>query len=244
MKEIIQEAYALFGAYKAILPLDVCTDCCMDPGDAALLASLPVHEIPHDLLMEYNDEASTGKTPAAEIKHFLPRYLELIATFEFPSHSAELSLERLNPTLEEEWSAVELDFLTRFTTAFWKTCLAAYPLPAYESIDAILVMVWRSGLEVTDLLDQWQEENTLSSVLHFWDLYVEGFEGKRSLKLKNAFAEADISEQLKDWVSQNETKTAFRMHVEKLILNDTSTIDEEQSDQLSQLYDMLSYAFA
>lgn len=77
--------------------------------------------------------------------------------------------------------------------------------------------------------------------MHFWDLYVEGFEGKRALKLRNTFAEADISQQLNNWVSQGEIQLAFEAHIETLILNDNPSLDEERSDQLNMLYDMLNF---
>lgn len=74
----------------------------MKEKDTELLARLPINEILQELLMEYNDQASTGVTPSTEIKDFLPRYLELITDFHVPSHSMEICLNRLNSMLDGE----------------------------------------------------------------------------------------------------------------------------------------------
>ncbi|MEM6262875.1 MAG: hypothetical protein AAGI38_10235 [Bacteroidota bacterium] len=143
MEEIIKEAYSLFENYQAQSPLDICTDCCMDKKDEGVLASLPVKEIPKSLLMEYNDGAATAKTPINELKHFLPRYIELIVNFDFPSHSTEISLKRLKPFDREEWTSDEIEFLEKFAFTFFKKCISIHPLPKSEVIDSILIMFWR-----------------------------------------------------------------------------------------------------
>src|SRR5262245_29372956 len=110
LEEIIEQSYRLFATYKVTRPLDVCTDdCCMSPADEARLATLPVKSIPKELLEEYNDEAKPEKTRIDEVKHFLPRYLDLIGQFQFPTHSTELSFSRLVPFEKSEWTSDELD---------------------------------------------------------------------------------------------------------------------------------------
>ncbi|TYZ05886.1 hypothetical protein FY528_20265 [Hymenobacter lutimineralis] len=154
MKEIIKTAYRIFSKYKAARPLDICTECCMNINNEALLASLPVHDIPKDLLGKYNDEASTGKTPISELKHFLPRYIELASHFQFPSHSPELSFKRLTPFDKSEWTSAELTFLNRFSLEYFKYCLSIYPLPTeYEGIDSILIMLWLGSFDIDTLLE-------------------------------------------------------------------------------------------
>lgn len=131
----------------------------MKPEDEAKLASLPVRQIPKDLLADYNDGAKPNKTTIEEVKHFLPRYLDLIAQFQFPTHSAELSFSRLIPFDKTEWTKQELDLLNQFTIEYFKHCLSIYPLPSFnDRIDTILIMLWKAGFNVGNLLTIWESE--------------------------------------------------------------------------------------
>ncbi|MBO9566081.1 MAG: hypothetical protein J7621_25120, partial [Niastella sp.] len=129
LQETIELAYRIFRHYPAMRPLDVCTEgCCMEPAGEERLAIMPVQEIPLSLLMEYNDGAKSSKTPTGEVKHFLPRYFELVSNFQFPSHSTELSFCRLAPFDQQEWTADELEVLNSFAIEFFRKCLHAYPI--------------------------------------------------------------------------------------------------------------------
>jgi hypothetical protein len=238
MEEIIKEAYSLFENYKAQSPLDICTDCCMDKKDEGLLANLPIKEIPKSLLMEYNDGATTAKTPINELKHFLPRYIELIGNFDFPSHSTEISLKRLEPFDREEWTSSELEFLEKFALTFFKNCISIHPLPENETIDSILIMFWRGQFKLTELLNSWKMDNSVFSTLHFKDLYFEGFKQKNPMKMSNAFGEIEVSKILRDWVDKREVQIKFKENIEKIIMDEIE-LDEYQLNQLNILYEIL-----
>lgn len=239
MEEIIKEAYGLFETYKALSPLDICTDCCMDKKDEGLLARLPVKNIPKKLLMEYNDGAATAKTPINELKHFLPRYIELIAYYDFPSHSTELSLKRLTPFNSEEWTFEEIVFLEKFALTFFKNCISTHPLPYNEAIESILIMLWKGPFNLPELLSSWTLDNSLSSTLHFKDLYFEGFKQKNPSKISNAFGDGDLSNVLRNWIDNRDVQTKFSENIERIIMADVK-LDEFQSNQLSILYGILS----
>jgi len=239
MKEIVNEAYNLFENYKAKSPLDICTDCCMDKKDEGLLASLPVKDIPKSLLIEYNDGAATEKTPINELKHFLPRYIELIGNFDFPTHSTEIALKRLEPFDSEEWSSDEKEFLKKFSLIFFKKCLSTYPLPKNEAIDSILIMFWRGQFKLTELLNNWESDKSLSSTLHFKDLYFEGFKQKNPSKMSSAFGEEEISKILRDWIDKKEVQTHFKENIEKIIMDEVQ-LDEFDLNQLNILYEILN----
>ena len=51
----------MFSKYRVNRPLDVCTECCMEIADEARLASLPVRQIPVELLSKYNGSAHSTK---------------------------------------------------------------------------------------------------------------------------------------------------------------------------------------
>ncbi len=241
LKEIIDSAYEVFSKYRANRPLDVCTDCCMKIEDEARLASLPVKQIPLELLSEYNDGAKPAKTTIEEIKHFLPRYLELISEFNFPAHSAELSLSRLSPFDRNEWTETELEILNTFTKEFFKHTLSVYPIPSFNNqIDAILIMFYGADFDINSLLEIWEETDTLESILHFKDLYIDGF-NTRKTKLSNSFADEQLSEILANWIESKKVSKIFRERIENVILGDFN-VEEKAMNELNLLYEVVRQA--
>lgn len=240
MKEIIKTAYHIFSGYKAARPLDICTDCCMDINNEALLASLPVRDIPQNLLSEYNDGASTDKTPVSELKHFLPRYIELVSHFQFPSHSAELSFRRLTPFDKSEWTPVELKFLHTFSLEYFKHCLSVYPLPIeYTGIDSILIMLWRGSFNLDAILKYWADNNSIESTLHFQYLYFKIFNQINYHKLSTAFSDNFISLKIISWINHTDIKRNFSTSIEDIFMNNSIQIAPHDLEQLNVLYDIL-----
>ena len=238
LKEIIDIAYETFAKYRANRPLDVCTDCCMKIEDEARLASLPVRQIPLDLLTEYNDSAKPAKTSIEEIKHFLPRYLELISEFNFPTHSTEISFSRLVPFDKNEWTETELELLDTFAKEFFKHCLSNYPISTFDRIDAILIMFCNAHFDINSLLHIWEETDNLESVLHFNDLYFHCFNTKKA-KLSNSFDDGKLSGMLVNWIESKKVSRIFRERIEKVILGDYD-VEEITLYQLNSLYEIVN----
>ncbi|MES2732348.1 MAG: hypothetical protein V4714_11380 [Bacteroidota bacterium] len=239
LKETVEKLYEQFSTYKAVRPLDICTYCCMSIENEELLASLLVREIPKDLLAEYNDGASTAKTPIDELKHFLPRYLELISQFEFPTHSAEIALRRLTPYDETEWSEQELKLLRQFSLDYFEYCLAVYPLPEYIQIDSVIIMLWHSQFEIKDLLLLWETDKSKESILHYKDLMFYGFKQHNPSKLNNPFGGKPIYDFLRQWLDKEEVIKHFSGAIEEIILQEES-LEEPDLDELNLLYEILA----
>jgi hypothetical protein len=239
MKETVEKAYELFSKYRADRPLDVCTDCCMKIEDEERLASLPVREIPVDLLSEYNDSAKPEKTRIEEVKHFLPRYLDLISEYKFPTHSTELSFSRLLPFDKNEWAENEFELLEKFATEFFNQILQTYPIPFFnDRIDTILIMLWRVEFDIATLLRVWERTDTLQSILHFNDLYFHGFNEYNKSVLFSSFGDKELSNTLTNWLENVKTKEIFEARIEKIILGDFD-IDERVINELNLLYEIV-----
>jgi hypothetical protein len=234
----IQNAYNLFSRYQPTGTLDICTACCMKPEDERLLAALPVSDIPRDLLSEYNDGARTEKTELEEVKHFLPRYLELISQFNFPSHSTELSLSRLFRYYPSEWTKEESALLHRFMNEFFDHCLSTYPLPANDEIDSILIMFWAAHLDIQPLLDKWETSGSTTALLHFRDLHFNGFSQYNPTKLGNAFGDRNLADIIRAWLASEKVKQHFAARIEQVIIKN-EPLEEGDLDELNLLYDML-----
>lgn len=239
LTEIIDKSYGLFAKYHANGQLDICTNCCMSPDAAVKLASLPVREIPKDLLAEYNDGAKPYKTRVEEIKHFLPRYLDLVAQFEFPTHSAELSFSRLVPFNQNEWTKEELDLLYQFPKEYVKHCLSIYPIPSFnDSIDNILIMLWKAGFNINELLTIWENEQTNESALHFRDLHFHGFNKYNQIKLSSAFGDKELADILRIWLETETVKQNFADLIARLIIEKNKLADTD-INELNILYDII-----
>lgn len=240
LEETIERAYRIFKHYPVIRPLDVCTVCCMEPADEARLATMPVREIPQTLLMEYNDSAKPARTRIEEVKHFLPRYLELIAAFQFPSHSTELSFSRLVPFDATEWQPDELELLRDFSTGFFKQCLRVYPIAFMERIDAILIMFWNAGFDIDPLLDAWEKDDSVNAVLHFKDLYFNGFDQYNRTKMASSFGDEALADKLISWLGGVAVQALFAQRIEQIILGENK-LDINILKELDLLYDILHY---
>jgi hypothetical protein len=245
LTEIIDKSYQLFAKYNPTRPLDICTDCCMTPEDEAKLANLPVRQIPKDLLAEYNDGAAPAKTRIEEVKHFLPRYLELIGQFQFPTHSAELSFSRLIPFEKTEWSKQELNLLADFSKSYFKHCLSLYPIPSFsDGITTILIMFrgvdfdLKELFDLNDLLKIWEVEQTKESALHFRDLHFHGFDQYNSTKLFSAFGDKELADILRTWLDTETVKQNFADTIEQLIIEKNDLEDNDIND-LNLLYDII-----
>jgi len=239
LTEIIDKSYQLFAKYNPTRPLDICTDCCMTPADEGKLASLPVRQIPKELLAEYNDGAKPEKTRIEEVKHFLPRYFDLLGQFEFPTHSTELSFSRLIPFDKTEWTKDELELLNQFSLEYFKHCLAIYPLPSFcDRIDTILIMFWKADFNIDDLLKIWENVKTKESALHFRDLHFHGFDQYNQTKLFSAFGDKELADILHTWLDTEKVKQNFVDTIEELIL-EKNGLAETDINELNLLYDII-----
>lgn len=239
LKELIKRSYQEFSKYPASLPLDVCTECCMTIEETTKLASIPVDNIPQELLSNYNDSAKPEKTRIEEAKHFLPRYLELISEFSFPTHSPELSFSRLIPFDKNEWTKNEFEILLSFQVEYFRQCLKTYPLPLFgDKIDCIIIMFWRSGIGIDKLLKVWEETDNLESNLHFKDLYFEGFQQYNRSKLSNSFGDNKLCELLTNWIQDNRVNNIFQERIERVIV-DSTILDKQTIYEFNLLYEII-----
>ena len=239
LTEIIDKSYGLFAKYNPTRPLEVCTNCCMTLEDAEKLASFPIRQIPKDLLAEYNDSAKPEKTRIEEVKHFLPRYFDLLEQFEFPTHSTELSFSRLTPFDKTEWTKDELELLNQFSVEYFKHCLSIYPLPSFnDRIDTILIMFWKASFNVSNLLTIWESDKTKESALHFRDLYFHGFDQYNQTKLFSAFGDKELANILRTWLDTENVKHIFADIIKQLII-EKSNLSDTDINELNLLYDII-----
>lgn len=240
LQDIVSKSYQVFKKYMATIPLDACTACCLTKNQESELVSLSVHDIPFELLYDYNTAAKTKKPSIHEFKHFLPRFLELTADQKFLHHSAELVLSRFHYYDTNEWTGEEKELMQNFGQAYFSQCLTIYPLPELETIDSILIMLSETKINIESLLTSWTGFQSKESVLHFNDLVIRGFRSDRQDELVSSFGGKDLSKLIFEWLSSDTTKHAFAEKIEKFILEPPADVEQTTLDELSWTYEKVS----
>jgi hypothetical protein len=195
LDKLIETAYQMFAVYPVPQTLEACS---FQPGDESQsrLRMLAVREISDDLLWRYHLATHATKASVQEVKHFLPRYLEIASHFQFEHFWIEIALSRL-ALVGNEWTLEERELLDAWAQAFFAHCLAQYydnryspDAPHIENITDIVIMLAHGGFKLEPLLEGWLKDTNLSALLHYKDLLLWGFnEGMSSLE--NSFAEDD-----------------------------------------------------
>jgi hypothetical protein len=202
----IEQLYAVFSRYNAPVGLlDVCTHCCMDPALEKEMRRLPLRQISTNHFYAYNDSAKNSVQPADEIKYFVPRLCELLASGADLHHSTELVLQRMGNCPRAEFSATERATIDAFALAFFANGLAQYPsqrdgLFMGENALSILLMMDIGGIDLSPLLAYWLEADEPAATMHYaqasyWDFWP-------SQEISNAFScdRLEFCATVKDWM--------------------------------------------
>lgn len=237
---IIERGYKLFQQYHISKIENACTFCCLNEEEINQLINLTIRDISVELLSTYNDSAQAYEPEIREFKHFLPRYLDLVYGFEFPSHSVELSLRNISNYNPNQWTEEEWDFLNEFVVDFFKKCLTTRPIPNnYDGLSPILIMINKAGFAISPFLEIWEKDNGIIGCLHYKELLTSDFNWMKKRKLGNAFSTMEQSEIIYDWSNQSMIKKKYLKKIEEIIVGDFD-LEEKDLNELSWLYDILT----
>ena len=192
LRAAIENAYAVFPEMKWRGRNATVCFCCVSELNARDLAKTPRRELTADLVSAYLGSAHhvDEGSAAQEVRHFLPRILELLAQGEEVSMSgAECALIRLgrgalgwgDETYRDVWPKREVDAVDRFLRAYWLAVLSEAPelFQRRETGETLfhdhlaedaLCMVARGGGDVAALLALWDRETTFAAALHVANL--------------------------------------------------------------------------
>ena len=244
LADILEQAYDTFGSYTVSKPLDVCTACCVVPEQERLLLNPRVREIPFSTLDVWNHAAKTATPSLTEFKHFLPRMLEMVACLEFSSVSPELTLKSFNYYSQEDWSAAEREVLNTFARAHLRYCLSLYPLTNLNiPIDEILMMYWPAPIEISGLLEVWEDADSLNAMRHFAEFVYQNLEASPPPPSQNPFMDQELHRMLVKWATKDQSLVFFSERLERFILSEHE-IDERIRAELSSALDCLLWADA
>ncbi|MCA0363946.1 MAG: hypothetical protein LCH67_07865 [Bacteroidetes bacterium] len=243
LEELIHQAYKIFEKYTIGTTLDVCKRCCVSDSDEAALVNTPLREITAQQLRSgyFESARSYSERELWEMKHFLPRVLELMTHFEVPDAATETVFHRLELHKQDQWPAEEMQLLTYFSKLFFEKCLSYYPYsPDGEGISTYLVMFSSAHFDLKPILATWENTASFESVLHYKDLVMNDCEygEQNGIILKNAFNKPETNIDIEKWLNDKPSKARFSEKINQ-ILTQTNSLDSETVSDLTFLKDML-----
>ncbi|MFK8303222.1 hypothetical protein ACI75Y_09940 [Capnocytophaga stomatis] len=233
---LIEEAYHIFD-YQLNGRLSVCTPCCVSAERMQELLQTPVSELSACAIYDYLDAVHYDES-GYEIKHFLPRILELLAEDATIRHSTELTLNKCH--FERScWRQTELDFMKRFSAEFIRYVLTNFNQSQGDDAMNYILMFNLAGLPTEHLLEIWENELSSSPIalkhLEVMMYYYIDSEGYYS----NAFSEnPSFNNQVRNWVISPKLARIVLPIIEKEYF-ENQNLTEEARYYLDLLYGKL-----
>ena len=180
LEAAVDRSYEVFGKYQLRGTIVHC-DCnvCMSQDHARLLSSLPLKEVSSSLLAEYTNSAHGYDVEVIEpeFKYFLPRYFELIANCEPPSHlDLDVCLVRLDG-YRERWPANEMEIINEFFDAFLEASVFQLKLLKWPvgyrleyDLSEVLGMVILAGGDLKRVLEVFDRSPDPEAAVHMASL--------------------------------------------------------------------------
>ncbi len=241
LEAAVDEAYKVFGKY-AITDTIVHCDCsvCMTAEVAQQLSTLPLQGISSELLGEYTNSAHgyDDGDIEREFKHFLPRYLDLIAQCRPPS-PLDLApcLDRLGQAdYRRNWPEAEVQAVDRFFAEFVKASVFQLGLlrwPAGMRLEydmgEVLTMIVRAGGDLDAALAAFDAGPDPEAAVHMASMRANIEMTGTDLRFHDAF--------LTDYPQEAEAIALFllRDSVDKRIMAAPALLDDPDFDDVLAL---------
>ena len=234
--DIIEQAYHQFKTYKAPKTIDACTDCCLTKDQEAQLLNQSVSQLSFETMYAYNTAAKTEDPSLEEFKHFLPRFLDLTAQWNYLHHTTDLIFSRFNNYKDGDWSEQEVAILQAYAEELFSSGLQKYPLPEYEHLFEVLLSLSDMPISISPLFEQWSKADSTASLLHLDDVYSyyinASGDGLNIGKNRESF-----TKQFMEWLRSADTRQDFLSLIEHQLIDDC--LSEDLSSRLSMLYECL-----
>lgn len=223
LQALIDEAYHLFKGYPMGGAMAVCNGCgcCLQERDAKLLQMTAIKKVDRRLIHEYLDAAvADDDLLIKQMKHLLPRVLELLVQGEYIRHSTEITLDKCHCDRAEYWTAKEIDFMQRFALVYLQWVCESNDQEA--TLDELVLMFHIAGLDIQPLLMLWQalfsKPKALRDALNMVVYHTS--KGRYS----NAFADYDVAVAISEWLAKPEVKVVLVDHI----------LDDQQASKRSE----------
>jgi len=184
LREIVEKAYRLFSDYRPGPSIHCIYDSRKLGAEVeAALLTLPLREIPRDLLAQFNDDACAYGPRDPWWPYFLPRYFELVAGYEYPTRlGAESALQCLaHSGYRKDLPNQQVAVIDRFGIEFF-TQFICQPVRCidpdllqicysnHEDVYNVLRMLVSARIPLPELLGCWDRLTGPDPDLHLADL--------------------------------------------------------------------------
>lgn len=222
LESAIQNVFEVFSVYTLNGGLrDRSCKCCVSQEEIRELVSKPMNELSVDEIGHFMRSAISTFGDVDDLKHFLPRILEL---FQDPSYDLVddfLTFEKLNYAEWETWNAEEIEAVDNYILALWAAIISneSSTISKIEKVPALIAKY--VGIEKA--LQIWKNKCSKKSI----KLIVE-----HSLNGKNiGLSESDLNT-FWNWISN---KTVLKK-MEELFFESN---DEIESSRISVAYTLI-----
>jgi len=200
MKQLINQAYAVFAKYEKPSDLVAC-ECCLSPDEKTVLLTTPLRDLSPEQLGGYAADVFYTMGEVPDFKYFLPRILELSVTDEFLWPDPEVVSRKLSLAQWGDWPTEEQSVITDVLKTKFATLLDDPESDGSET-DKWICALGRCFPDPTrflaPLLEPRHEDKLLAFIEYNGSLFTKN-------KLDNAFwEEARNGEQLVvQWLHQS-----------------------------------------
>lgn len=240
MRLLIEDAYRLFDKPIGNRLMSVCTDCCISKECEKQLLNTPVRELSRELIYDYLDAAYRDKNVLNEVAHFLPRILELLASYQYIRHSTEIILEKCYFE-SPYWNHQQQDFIKRYSTQFITDILKNSTADmCIDNAMKYIVMFSVSGLETAYLFSLWEEmATTYPYALEHFEIMMY-YDTKNYSTYQNCFSNnPKFNQQVNEWINSPRLAKKLLPLIENYYFKNSNSFDEMMSYRWNTLYDVL-----
>jgi len=148
----IRELYRVFKPYQTRRHPEGCP-CCVNDADKRRLFSKPLEELTPDDLGRFAWKALTTWGTVEDLKHFLPRMLELVANDDCAPFEREVLFGKLRLGEWRTWPESERWAVEMFLDAVWQDCLECEAGSVW--LDELLCGLGNAVDNLTPYLQSW-----------------------------------------------------------------------------------------
>ena len=151
--ESIRELYRVFSPYRSSAHPVGCP-CCVRYEDSVELFSRPLERLDADELWKFSRKVMTTWGDVRDLKHFLPRMLELLVENTSSHCDIEVVFGKLRLAEWRDWPAIERAAVKGFIDTAWRRCMREED--AAFRIDEWLSAFGCAGCELSPILSVWE----------------------------------------------------------------------------------------
>lgn len=198
LKNAIDNLYAIFSIYPGNPKMQASPLYSEVDEWNRLLFSKPLRKLSSDDLSNFIFKAISTWGELTDLKHFLPRILELTASGDAP-FDTDAVYHKLRYADWKSWELNEQNAINDFNLALWESLFsdeAAQPVHTFQEVFTSLLLIHP---DIRQLLDIWMKNDSVNSITNLTDYFF--FHDNISLLSRdNSGIDSHVTDILKQWI--------------------------------------------